>query len=82
MADTRDGPHILRLPGRPPPAFDRLTVALDPDHSTRLFAFEKLMRDRNRLLAKGSPDAGWLSSLEHRMAEEGVAIAASRLAAL
>lgn len=62
--------------------FDRLTVALDPDHSARLSAFEKLMRDRNRLLAKGSPDTGWLSSLEHRMAEEGVAIAASRLAAL
>ena len=62
--------------------FDRLTVALDPDHNARLSAFEKLMRERNRLVAKGSPDAGWLSSLEHRMAEEGVAIAASRLATL
>jgi DNA replication and repair protein RecF len=62
--------------------FDRLTVALDPDHSARLSAFEKLMRERNRLLAKGSADATWLSSLEHRMAEEGVAIVASRLAAL
>jgi DNA replication and repair protein RecF len=62
--------------------FDRLTVALDPDHSARLSAFEKLMRERNRLLAKGSTDPVWLSSLEHRMAEEGVAIVASRLAAL
>lgn len=62
--------------------FDRLTVVLDPDHSARLSAFEKLMRERNRLLAKGSADAAWLSSLEHRMAEEGVAIVASRLAAL
>jgi DNA replication and repair protein RecF len=59
-----------------------LTVALDPDHSARLSAFEKLMRERNHLLAKGSADVAWLSSLEHRMAEEGVAIVASRLAAL
>jgi DNA replication and repair protein RecF len=62
--------------------FDRLATALDPDHNARLTTFEKLMRERNRLLVKGLPDPAWLSSLEHRMAEEAVAIAAARLTTL
>lgn len=62
--------------------FDRLTAAIDPDHSFRVSRFEKLIRERNRLLAKLNADQSWLSSLEHRMAEEAVALAAGRLSAL
>jgi DNA replication and repair protein RecF len=61
---------------------DRLTAAIDPDHGTRISAFEKLMRERNRLLGEADPDISWLASLEHRMAEEAVALAAARLSAL
>jgi DNA replication and repair protein RecF len=62
--------------------FDRLVIAVDVDHGTRLNRFEKLMRERNRLLESESSDPGWLASLEHRMAEEAVALAAGRLSAL
>jgi DNA replication and repair protein RecF len=62
--------------------FDRLTAAFYPDHGTRVSSFDKLMRERNRLLSKVYPDQSWLSSLEHHMAEEAVALAAGRLSAL
>lgn len=60
---------------------DRLVVAFDPGHAARVGAFERLMRERNRLLAEPRSDAGWLASLEARMAEEAIAIAAARLTA-
>jgi DNA replication and repair protein RecF len=62
--------------------FDRLAVAVDADHASRLARFDKLIRERNRLLASDNSDLGWLASLEHRMAEEAVALAAGRLFAL
>ena len=62
--------------------FDRLAVAVDADHASRLARFDKLIRERNRLLANANSDLGWLASLEHRMAEEAVALAAGRLFAL
>lgn len=61
---------------------DRLAAAFDPDHGTRVTAFDKLLRERNRLLAEAVPDAVWLSGIEHQMAETGVAIAAARIAAI
>ena len=61
---------------------DRLVIAFDPEHGARVIAFEKLMRDRNRLLCDATLDAAWLGGLEHGMAEAGVAIAAARSAAL
>jgi DNA replication and repair protein RecF len=61
---------------------DRLVIAFDPDHGGRVIAFDKLMRDRNRVLGDAVPDQGWLGGLEHGMAEAGVAIAAARAAAL
>jgi DNA replication and repair protein RecF len=61
---------------------DRLTAAIDPDHSARVSNFEKLLRERHRLLSRAGSDPSWLSSLEHRMAEEAVALAAGRLSAL
>jgi DNA replication and repair protein RecF len=59
---------------------DRLAEALDPDHGGHVSAYEHAMRERLKLL-KGetvAPQPGWLDALEARMAEEGVAIAATR----
>ena len=57
---------------------DRAVLAIDRGHGTRVNAFEKAMRGRNRLLAEPAPDARWLDAIEHEMAELGVAIAAAR----
>ncbi|MBO0332716.1 DNA replication/repair protein RecF [Sneathiella sp. CAU 1612] len=57
---------------------DRLTFGFDPAHGKRMTAFEKVMRDRNRLLKDGRYDRHWLSSLERSLAETGTAIAAAR----
>ena len=61
---------------------DRLVLSFDPDHGTRVQTFEKVMRERNRLLEQASGNAAWLSGLEQQMAEAGVAIAAARSAAV
>lgn len=61
---------------------DRMVSLLDSDHSTRVSGFEKLMRERNLLLADGSSDMAWLSALEAQMAENAVAIAAARIYAV
>jgi recombinational DNA repair ATPase RecF len=61
---------------------DRLVIAFDPEHGGRVIAFDKLMRDRNRVLCDHAPDPAWLGGLEHGMAEAAVAIAAARAAAL
>ncbi len=60
---------------------DRMVLGLYPDHSRQISAFERIMRDRNRLLSeKGTmADSVWLSALEARMAEHGVAVAVARL---
>lgn len=57
---------------------DRLVLALDPDHGRRATAFEKAMRDRNRVLVDGVGDPRWLDALEVQMSAEGVALAAGR----
>lgn len=61
---------------------DRLVLSFDPEHGTRVQVFEKVMRERNRLLEHTSANAVWLSGLEQQMAEAGVAIAAARCAAV
>jgi DNA replication and repair protein RecF len=59
---------------------DRAVLAIDRSHGTRVNAFEKAMRGRNKLLTEGGPDANgqWLDAIEIEMAELGVAIAAAR----
>ena len=64
---------------------DRLVAAFDPSHTTRLNDYEQAMRERTRLLRDDrsglrAADAGWISALEHRMAESGIALAAARRA--
>ena len=61
---------------------DRIVASSDLGHRQRLNGFEKLMRQRNALLAQTTFDAAWLAILEQQMAEQGVAIAAARLAGI
>jgi DNA replication and repair protein RecF len=61
---------------------DRMVSLLDSEHGTRVSGFEKLMRERNLLLADGSSDVAWLAALEAQMAEHAVAIAAARIYAV
>ncbi len=57
---------------------DRAVLAIDRQHGSRVNAFERAMRGRNRLLAMPNPDRSWLSAIETEMAELAVAIAAAR----
>ena len=61
---------------------DRLVAAFDPEHAARVLVFERVMRERNLLLAETRPDTAWLGSLEAQMAEAAVAISAARLVGL
>jgi DNA replication and repair protein RecF len=61
---------------------DRLVATFDPEHGARVAVFDRVMRERNLLLQEPRADALWLDSLEARMAEAGVAIAAARLVAM
>lgn len=60
---------------------DRLVLGLYADHSRQVGAYERVMRERNRLLTdKGRrADPAWLSAIEARMAEHAVAVANARL---
>ena len=57
---------------------DRLVLAVDGTHSTRVNALERSLRSRNRLLEQPSPDAHWLDAIEHETAELAIAVAAAR----
>jgi DNA replication and repair protein RecF len=53
--------------------FDRLVTALIPRHNGELAAFEKAMRQRNRLLEE-NPDPHWLGAIETEMAAHAAAV--------
>ena len=57
---------------------DRLTAVFDAGHGTRVNALERLLRERNRLLAEDRLQARWLDSVEAQLAEAAVAVAAAR----
>ncbi len=57
---------------------DRLVLAVDAEHSSRVNALERALRSRNRLLEDPRPDPHWLDAIERETAELGVAIAAAR----
>ena len=58
---------------------DRLTLALMPGHAFHAARYEAAMRARNKLLAAATGgDADWLTALEARMAEHGIALAEAR----
>jgi len=57
---------------------DRLVLAVDAQHSSRVNALERSLRSRNRLLEEHASDAHWLDAVEHETAEVAVAVAAAR----
>ena len=57
---------------------DRLVLAVDAGHGSRVNALERSLRSRNRLLETPSPDPHWLDAIEHETAELAVAVAAAR----
>jgi DNA replication and repair protein RecF len=65
-------------PGERRRFFDRLVGLFDHEHATRVSRFDKLVRERNKVLQDGPSDPVWLSSIEAQMAENAVAIAAAR----
>ncbi len=61
---------------------DRVTLSLMPDHADLALAYEKAMRERNRLLRDQVGDPGWYRALESQMAQAGAGLTRNRQAAL
>jgi DNA replication and repair protein RecF len=59
--------------------YDRLVMGRAPEHGAASAAYERALRERQRLLSEGRADAAWLSALEREMAAHGAAIAAARV---
>jgi DNA replication and repair protein RecF len=57
---------------------DRLVLAVDAQHSSRVSALERSLRSRNRLLETGERDTHWLDAVERETAELAVAVSAGR----
>lgn len=62
--------------------FDRLTLARASQHGTSAAAYERAMRERQRLLTDRVFDDAWLNGLEREMSAHGAAIAAARVETL
>jgi DNA replication and repair protein RecF len=58
---------------------DRLVLAVDAGHGSRVAALERSLRSRNRLLEDQNPDPHWLDAVERETAELAVAVAAARV---
>jgi len=59
---------------------DRLVLAVDSDHGTRVASLERALRNRNKLLEEHHrADPRWLDAIEREVAELGVAVAAARV---
>ena len=58
--------------------FDRLAFAFAPEHGAAAAAYERALRERQRLLQDGGADRVWLDALEHEMATHGAAVAQVR----
>jgi len=61
---------------------DRLALAVDAEHASRVNALERALRSRNRLLEETRPDPHWLDAVEHETAELAVAVAGLRAEAV
>ncbi len=57
---------------------DRMAMSFEPGHADAVLAYEKAMRERNRLLKEGASDRHWYHALEAQMALSGAAIQANR----
>jgi DNA replication and repair protein RecF len=58
---------------------DRLALAVDAEHGSRVNALERSLRSRNRLLEEARPDTHWLDAVEHETAELAIAVAGQRV---
>ena len=61
---------------------DRMTLSFRPAHAEATLAYEKAMRERNRLLKDMVRDGHWYVALEAQLAEAGLELHENRLAAL
>jgi DNA replication and repair protein RecF len=61
---------------------DRMTLSFMPTHAEVSLAYDKAMRERNRLLKDQVREPSWYTALEAQMASAGATIHANRLAAL
>lgn len=61
---------------------DRMTLSFAPDHAEAVLAYDKAMRDRNRLLKDQVIDPHWYAALEAQMVSAGQQITANRALAL
>ena len=57
---------------------DRIALSFEPSHAEAVLAYDKAMRERNRLLRDGEGDARWYAALERQMALSGAAIQDNR----
>ena len=57
---------------------DRIALSLVPAHGALAIAYDRALRERNRLIRDGVGDMGWFDALEARMAEAGAGLAANR----
>ncbi|MGY6568615.1 MAG: AAA family ATPase, partial [Salinarimonas sp.] len=57
---------------------DRLVLAVDSGHGSRVAALERATRSRNKLLEEGARDPRWLDAIEREIAELGIAVATAR----
>ena len=58
---------------------DRLALAVDAEHASRVNALERSLRSRNRLFEEARADSHWLEAVEHETAELAVAVASLRV---
>src|SRR4029078_9770413 len=58
--------------------FDRLVLAIDSEHSSRISALERSLRSRHRLLDTRNCDDHGCDAIERETAELAVAVAATR----
>ncbi len=61
---------------------DRMALSFDAGHADSALAYEKAMRDRNRLIKDQVRDASWFLALESQMAAAGHRLHQGRLTAL
>ncbi|APX89964.1 DNA replication/repair protein RecF [Brevirhabdus pacifica] len=61
---------------------DRVTLSFEPAHGEASLAYEKAMRERNRLLKDQARDPAWYGALESQMARLGAEIRQNRAEAL
>jgi DNA replication and repair protein RecF len=58
---------------------DRMVLSFVPNHAQATLAYEKTMRERNRLLKDQIRDPSWYAALENQMAQAGAEIIANRV---